>query len=153
MRLRFALVSDLPEMQKLYAETIQAICIDDYNQQQIDVWKATAQNAERWRNVVHEQLAIVAEKNRKVIGFGTLKDGNYIDFFYVHKDFQGQGIACKILSQLETQAIKSGNFNLTSDVSITAKPFFEKKGFLVIREQRNFKKGVELINYKMSKTL
>jgi len=153
MRLRFALLSDLPEMQKLYAETIQAVCINDYSQQQIDVWKATAENTERWTNVVNEQLAVVAEKNYKLIGFGTLRDGNYIDFFYIHKDFQGQGIADKILSQLETHALKSGNFNLTSDVSITAKPFFEKKGFLVVKEQKNLRKGVELINYKMSKTL
>jgi len=153
MRLRFALLSDLPEMQKLYAETIQAVCINDYSQQQIDVWKATAENTERWTNVVNEQLAVVAEKNHKLIGFGTLRDGNYIDFFYIHKDFQGQGIADKILSQLETHALKSGNFNLTSDVSITAKPFFEKKGFLVVKEQKNLRKGVELINYKMSKTL
>jgi len=153
MRLRFALLSDLPEMQKLYAETIQAVCINDYSQQQIDVWKATAENTERWTNVVNEQLAVVAEKNHKLIGFGTLRDGNYIDFFYIHKDFQGQGIADKILSQLETHALKSGNFNLTSDVSITAKPFFEKKGFLVVKEQKNLRKGVELVNYKMSKTL
>jgi len=153
MRLRFALLSDLPEMQKLYAETIQAVCINDYSQQQIDVWKTTAENTERWTNVVNEQLAVVAEKNHKLIGFGTLRDGNYIDFFYIHKDFQGQGIADKILSQLETHALKSGNFNLTSDVSITAKPFFEKKGFLVVKEQKNLRKGVELINYKMSKTL
>jgi len=153
MRLRFALLSDLPEMQKLYAETIQAVCINDYSQQQIDVWKTTAENTDRWTNVVNEQLAVVAEKNHKLIGFGTLRDGNYIDFFYIHKDFQGQGIADKILSQLETHALKSGNFNLTSDVSITAKPFFEKKGFLVVKEQKNLRKGVELINYKMSKTL
>ena len=153
MRLRFALLSDLPEMQKLYAETIQAVCINDYSQQQIDVWKTTAENTERWTNVVNEQLAVVAEKNHKLIGFGTLRDGNYIDFFYIHKDFQGQGIADKILSQLETHALKSGNFNLTSDVSITAKPYFEKKGFLVVKEQKNLRKGVELINYKMSKTL
>ena len=153
MRLRFALLSDLPKMQKLYAETIQAVCINDYSQQQIDVWKTTAENTERWTNVVNEQLAVVAEKNHKLIGFGTLRDGNYIDFFYIHKDFQGQGIADKILSQLETHALKSGNFNLTSDVSITAKPFFEKKGFLVVKEQKNLRKGVELINYKMSKTL
>ena len=153
MRLRLALPTDLPEMQQIYTETIQEICIEDYSQQQIDEWKTTAKNAARWDNVLKNQLVIIAEKNNKMVGFGTLRDGNYIDFFYIHKNFQRQGIAENILLQLETQAKKSGNFHLTSDVSITARPFFEKKGFLTLKEQINVRNGVELINYKMEKTL
>lgn len=37
--------------------------------------------------------------------------------------------------------------------SITAKPFFEKKGFKIIAEQVNDVKNVEVMNYKMTKEL
>jgi len=153
MRLRLAIPADLREMQQIYIETIQEVCIQDYNQQQIDEWKSTVKNTSRWENVLKNQLVVIAEKNNKMVGFGTLRDGNYIDFFYIHKNFQRQGIADTILSQLETQARKSGNSYITSDISITAKPFFEKKGFVILKEQINIRNGIELINYKMEKAI
>lgn len=153
MRLRIAQSSDLNEMQQLYVDTIRSVCNKDYNAEQIAVWTATAENTQRWNNVLHNQLVLIAEKNNKMVGYGTLDNGNYIDFFYIHKDFQGQGIANNILSQIETQARKAGHAVLTSDVSITARPFFEKKGFKVLQEQKNIRKGIELINFKMEKVL
>jgi putative acetyltransferase len=42
---------------------------------------------------------------------------------------------------------------LTSDVSKTALPFFEKNGFKIVKEQVVYKKGVKLINYKMTKAI
>lgn len=152
MRLRFAQYSDLPEMQHLYVDTIKNVCNKDYDAAQIAVWTSSVENTERWHNVLRHQIVIIAEKNNKMVGYGTLKD-NYIDFFYIHKDFQRQGIADKILAQIESQAQKSGHSSLSSDVSITARPFFEKKGFAVLKEQQNIRKGIELINYKMEKQL
>jgi putative acetyltransferase len=42
---------------------------------------------------------------------------------------------------------------LTSDVSVAARPFFERFGFDVVREQRPSKDGVEMINYRMRKNI
>lgn len=153
MFFRKATISDLKEMQKLYIETIQHVCKNDYNSAQIDVWISGAKNTERWIDVINTQFVLLATIEDKIVGFGTLKDGNYIDFFYIHKEFQRQGIANKILTELELEAKNQHSKVITSDISITAKPFFEKKGFIVKTEQRNIRLGVELINYKMEKSL
>ncbi|MDN3674909.1 GNAT family N-acetyltransferase [Flavobacterium branchiarum] len=153
MIFRTATLSDLKEMQELFIDTIKNVCQKDYNPKQIEVWTSGASNTERWINVINTQFVLLAIIENKIVGYGTLKDGNYIDFFYVHKDFQRQGIADKILSKLEIEAKKSNSKIITSDISITAKPFFEKKGFIVIKEQRIEKLGVELINYKMQKAV
>lgn len=153
MFFRKATISDLKEMQKLYIETIQHVCKNDYNSAQIDVWISGAKNTERWIDVINTQFVLLATIEDKIVGFGTLKDGNYIDFFYIHKEFQRQGIANKILTELELEAKNKHSKVITSDVSITARPFFEKKGFIVKTEQRNIRLGVELINYKMEKSL
>jgi putative acetyltransferase len=153
MKLRKAQYSDLNEMQELYVKTIKSVCSRDYNEEQIEVWTSSVENTERWKDVLENQVVLVAEKNNQIVGYGTLDKGNYIDFFYVHKDFQGQRIASAILSQVETEARKTGSIKLTSDVSITAKPFFEKNGFKVLQEQKNILKGIELINFKMEKLL
>ena len=95
-------------------------------------------------------MAIIQDQ---IVGFGTLKNSNYIDFFYIHKDFQRRGIANKLLTELELEAKNQQTKIITSDISITAKPFFEKKGFVVKTEQKNIRLDVELINYKMEKQL
>lgn len=148
-----ALISDLSEMQQLYIETIQSVCKNDYNTAQIEAWISGVKNTERWITVIETQFVLLTIINNKIAGFGTLKDGNYIDFFYIHKDFQRQGIADKLLTELELEAKKQHSKMITSDISITAKPFFEKKGYIVKTEQKNIRLGVELINYKMEKHL
>ena len=150
---RIALISDLQEMQKLYIETIHEVCKNDYNNAQLKVWSSGVENTERWIDVINTQFVLLAIIEKQIAGFGTLKDGNYIDFFYIHKNFQRRGIADKVLNELEIEARKQNSKIITSDVSITAKPFFEKKGFIIKKEQRNIRHNVELINYKMEKEL
>lgn len=153
MNFRKAVFSDLEEMQKLYVETIHSVCKTDYSEEQRKVWSSGVNNTERWLEVIEKQFVLLAIIEKQIAGFGTLKDGNYIDFFYIHKDFQRQGIAAKILNELEVEARKNNSEIITSDISITAKPFFQKKGFIVKTEQKNIRLGIELINYKMEKKL
>ncbi|MDA6071219.1 GNAT family N-acetyltransferase [Flavobacterium sp. AC] len=153
MDFKKATISDLKEMQEMYIETIQWICKNDYNPLQINAWVSGLNDTERWLKVIHSQYVLLALVDDKIVGYGTLKDGNYIDFFCVHKDFQRQGIADKIFSELEIEAKKENAKTISADVSITAKPFFEKKGFNTKAEQKNIRLGVELINYKMEKEL
>lgn len=153
MNFRKATISDLKEMQEMYIETIKWVCKSDYNPLQINAWISGLDDTERWLKVIHSQFVLLAINDTKIVGYGTLKDGNYIDFFCVHKDFQRQKIADNLFNQLETEAIKEHSKTITADVSITAKPFFEKKGFITKSEQKNIRLGVELINYKMEKEL
>lgn len=151
MIFRKAKKSDLPEMQELFIQTIQSICKNDYNPEQINAWVSGAKNTQRWIDVIEKQFVLLAIIEEQIVGFGTLKDSNYIDFFFIHKDFQRQGIAQSILSKLELEVKNQHSKIITSDVSITAKSFFEKNGFFVKAEQKNILKGVEIINYKMQK--
>ncbi len=149
IQLRLADLNDLREIQTLFVETIKNTCQNDYNEEQIKVWVSSVENIDRWNDVLTLQHCILAIIEDKIVGFGTLKDGNYIDFMYVHHQFLRLGIANLIFSALEEESKSQGFQQLNSDVSYTARPFFEKKGFKVIKENKNVKKGVELINFKM----
>ncbi|MFH6943732.1 GNAT family N-acetyltransferase [Flavobacterium sp. FlaQc-50] len=153
MNFRKATLADLKEMQELFVATIKSVCQKEYNEQQIEVWTSGVNNTERWIEVIEKQFVLLALIENKIVGYGTLKDTNYIDFFYIHKDFQRQGIANNLLTRLELEAKKRSSKTITSDISITAKPFFEKKGFVVKAKRKNIRSGVELINYKMEKSL
>ncbi|MGN9011047.1 GNAT family N-acetyltransferase, partial [Lactobacillus amylovorus] len=65
-----------------------------------------------------------------------------------HKDYQGQGIASAICDELES-SIKDGK--IVTHASITARPFFKARGYIVVRKQKVVRDGIELINFVMEK--
>lgn len=67
---------------------------------------------------------------------------------FVHKNHQHKGIASAICDNLESSV--TGKKIITHS-SITAKPFFEKRGYRVIREQTVIRKGISLTNFIMEK--
>ena len=135
--LRPATTTDLPSLQALFVQTIRQTCTEDYSPAEIAVWTATVNNLERWQTMMKTQYVLVAQSGEHIAGFGTLKDGDYLDFIYVHPDFQGQGVAKQLLSALEAEASKQGTTSISSDISITARPFFERKGYVVLHENQN----------------
>ncbi len=152
MKLKFrqAKSDDLEEMQNLFVETVKNTCRNDYNKNQINAWITSVENKEKWKSILANQYVLIAETDKKMVGFGSLKNGNYIDLLYIHKDFVREGIATLIFEKLKVESLKFDFDTLTADVSKTARPFFENKGFQVIRENKNKINGVNIINYHMS---
>lgn len=153
MIIRKGQLEDLAELQFLFVETIKSVCKTDYNSEQIEVWTYSIKNKERWSEIMINQLVLVAQIENKIVGFTSLAYENYIDLLYVHKDYQRQGIAHKLYTNIEDIAKRQGQTTLKSDISKTAKPFFERVGFEVINEQIIVRQEVELTNFKMTKTL
>lgn len=151
--IRKGLLDDLPELQQLFVDSISSICQNDYDSKQINAWISTIENQKRWQELLTNQFVLVAHHQDILVGFCSLDKGNYIDFLYVHKDYQRQGVAYKLYLEIEQEARRQRQTELASDVSKTARPFFEKVGFRVTNEQRVILKDVELSNYKMTKKL
>jgi putative acetyltransferase len=146
-------LDDLPELQNLFVNTISNVCQTDYDSKQINAWTSSIENKRRWQDILTNQFVLVSQDKETITGFCTLDNGNYVDLLYVHKDYQRQGIAHKLYFNIEQEAKRQEQTELTSDVSKTARVFFEKVGFQVINEQTVIVKGVELTNYKMTKKL
>lgn len=152
IQLQKASPSNIDQIQKLFVETIETICKRDYTENQIRVWTAATKSSEKWMQKIKKQFFIIAEDAHQIIGFASLGN-NYLDLLYIHKDFQRKGIAQLLYNEIEKQAIEKGIRLLISDVSITAKPFFEKQGFSVQTKQKPKIDGIEIINFKMTKSL
>jgi putative acetyltransferase len=150
---RPAVQSDLMDMQKIFVGTITTICTADYDDEQIKAWVSGVENTQRWNEIISKQLVLVAHVGNNIIGFITLHNGNYIDLLYVHKDYQRQGIAKRLLDDIIKEASLLQQKEITSDVSKTAKPFFESNGFKQLKLQSNVRQGVIIENYKMMKNL
>lgn len=151
--LRQVTLTDLPEMKELFRGTIMNVCANEYDAEQRAVWASSSEKTERWENLIKEQYVLLAIKEGVIVGFGSLLNGDYLDFMYVHKEYQRQGIADALLNALEAEAMRQNTTVITSDISKTARPFFEKKGYVVDAEQQNPKGEVVLVNYKMKKEI
>lgn len=146
-------INDLPELQQLFVDSITTICVPDYNSEQIKVWIASTENKQRWLDLIYNQILLVAIAKETIVGFCSLQKASFVDMLYIHKDYQGLGIARKLYTELEREAIKLQQNQLSADVSKTARPFFEKMGFKVFIKQTVKRQGIELTNFKMIKTL
>ncbi|RVU01660.1 GNAT family N-acetyltransferase [Mucilaginibacter limnophilus] len=151
MHIRRATLEDSEEIRQLFYDTVTAINANDYNAEQVKAWSSGYDNVERWNKRITEQHFFVAGSNGTITGFASLTDDGYLDVFFVHKDHQRQGIAALLLNEIESCAHSIGVKQITSDVSITARPFFEKNGFAVVASQRVEFKDVMFDNYKMAK--
>lgn len=150
MLLRKYTESDCKQLSELFFQTVHKINKKDYSKEQLNVWATGKVDIEEWNKSFLEHYTIVAVENNEIIGFGDIDYSGYLDRLYVHCNYQRRGIATAICNQLE----KSIDTNvITTQASINAKPFFEKRGYRVIKEQQVERNGILLTNYIMEKKL
>jgi len=149
--IRLANKNDVDAIRFLYRDTIIAVNSKDYSEAQIKIWSGTFVNVDSLLKKISDQYFLVAEANGQIIGFSSLQHDGLLYFMYVHKDFQGIGVAGKLLEGIIEKAKKIKLKEIVSHVSITAKPFFEKKGFEKDGEIINKIHEVEFVNSIMIK--
>lgn len=140
--------ADLAAILTLFHETVHTVNARDYTPEQLDAWTSGRSDAAAWDQSLREHYTLVAVDGDRIVGFGDITETGYLDRLYVHKDCQHQGIASLLCDHLE---VHCPDCAITTQASITAKPFFEARGYRVIKEQQVERMGVLLMNYLMKK--
>ncbi|NJK68084.1 MAG: GNAT family N-acetyltransferase [Microcoleus sp. CSU_2_2] len=153
MKVRTYEINDTQQIVKLFYDTVHEVNIRDYTKAQVDAWAPADIDIASWTTSLSSKFTFVAEAGAKIVGFGELEANGHIDRFYCHKDFQGKGVGTQILEQIELQAKNLGINKLFTEASITAKPFFANKGFIVIKQQEVERRGQKFINFAMEKLI
>ena len=150
MELRAYRPSDCETLARLFYDTVHTVNAKDYREEQLRVWATGEVDLEAWNQSFLEHHTVVALVGNVLAGFGDVDKTGYLDRLYVHKDYQGQGIATAICDELE------GAFpveKISTHASITAKPFFLGRGYRVAREQQVLRQGIALTNFVMEKSI
>jgi len=147
MTLREYKPSDCEALAELFYSTVHTVNAKDYTKAQLDAWATGRIDLEKWDRSFREHYTVVAADGEKIAGFGDIDAAGYLDRLYVHKDYQRKGVASAICGRLE-RAVRG---KITTHASITARPFFEKRGYAVLREQQVERQGVLLTNFVMEK--
>lgn len=144
------------ELIDLFYETIHTVNAADYSAVQLEAWAPEGlrlEKAKQWRTSLVQNATFIANDGEKIVGFCDLAAGGYLNRLYVHKDYQRQGIASKLLDHAEREAEKQGHSEIRTEASITAMPLFLRRGYGVIQEQAVERQGVRLGNFLMAKRL
>ena len=148
MTLRDYCKTDCTELVRLFYDTVHTVNAKDYSREQLDAWATGEVNLEAWNKSLQAHNTVVAEMDGQIVGFGDMDETGYLDRLYVHKDYQRRGVATAICDALE-QNTKAAEF--TTHASITARPFFEKRGYTVVKVQQVERRGILLTNFVMKK--
>ncbi len=147
MEIRRYRSEDVEEVVRLFRDTVHTVNAADYTAEQLDVWAPSSIDIREWDRSLCAHFSVVATENGKLLGFGDIDKSGYLDRLYVAAAHIGRGVGTAICDALEA-AVKG---KIVTHASVTAKPFFEKRGYTVVREQRVERGGVRLTNFVMEK--
>lgn len=136
----------------LLRATIRSVNCKDYDENQIDAWAPKeVSKSELHSNLgkIRRNKPFVATVNNKILGFADLQADGYIDQFFCCSEHQGQGIGRALMAALLEKAKAEDIKSIYSNVSVTAKPFFSRFGFKVVKRQKVSLRSQVLVNYRM----
>lgn len=137
--------ADCSEIAALFYQTVHEVNKQDYTSEQLNAWATGKVDLTAWNQSFLEHYTLVAVENGRIAGFGDIDETGYLDRLYVHKDHQREGIAAALCSRLEAHV----QGNILTHASITARPFFQKRGYKVLKKQQIERQNVLLTNFVM----
>ncbi|QIA63048.1 GNAT family N-acetyltransferase [Vibrio astriarenae] len=144
---------DANDLWSIYFHTIRHINIRDYSLDQVAAWAPDNIDPQRWRNKMESIKPFIAKIDGKPVGYADLQQDGLIYHFFCHHQFQSRGVGRALMTHIEQQAKQRGTSRLYSHVSITARPFYERMGFTVVKEQLIEVRQQHLKNFVMEKPL
>jgi putative acetyltransferase len=144
---------DLDEIVALFRRSVRELASSDYTDQQIAAWAPETSEPPSWSQRLATELVVVCEIGGRIAGFARLERNGYLDLLYVHPEFARRGVASRLCDYLEEWAVRNRVGRMFTEASVTARPFFECRGFRATREQTALPQGVPISNFTMERTL
>ena len=145
--------ADLDALIVLFRDSVRRVARRDYSLEQLLAWAPDEVDRQGWAVRLAASSTWVAADGHRTVGFIALEPDGCLDLLYVHAELQGRGIASRLLSTAEGSARARGLNRLMTEASITARPFFERRGYKVVEEQVVTRRGQDLRNFRMARRL
>lgn len=154
IRIRAYRSADAEPTLRIFGDAITVTAAADYTPEQVAAWaRPERRGITEWDRSMLNRDSVVALVAGHIAGFSDVDDKGHIHMLFTAPGFARHGVARALMTFLEDRARRRPANQLTADVSITARVFFEAMGFRVVAEQRPVIDGVPLINYRMTKDL
>lgn len=153
MLIRPYVAGDEAQLQEVFYQAVHQTAAADYSAEQLAVWAPAAQDMDQWAARMRAIQPFVAEIDGKVCGYADVQPDGYIDHFFVAPGAGRRGVGSTLMRRIHDVALAGKLPRLYSNVSLTARPFFEKFNFNVDEAQVVVVRGMRFNNFRMSKQL
>ncbi len=144
---------DEPALRAVFLSAVHDVSSRDYTPRQIQAWAPRQLDPGLWADRMRGIQPFVVEYGDEIVAYADLQANGYIDNFFVSGSYARQGVGTMLMNHIHQAATMRGTTVLTSDVSLTAQPFFEKFGFVVVERKSTLIRGVAVPNALMRKAL
>ncbi|KIP68235.1 acetyltransferase [Vibrio harveyi] len=144
---------DSPKLWALFFNTVRNVNRRDYTEQQVKAWAQEGFDSQLWLKKMVSIQPFVAVLDGVIVGYSDVQPSGLVDHFFCHHEYQGQGVGRALMTHVLEQAKAKGLARIYSEVSVTARPFYEHMGFIVVNEQQIEVRGATLTNYVMERRL
>ncbi|WP_072393359.1 GNAT family N-acetyltransferase [Hyphomicrobium sp. CS1GBMeth3] len=151
--LRPFLRADTIALRELFAQSIEELTAEEYDEDQRVAWAATATDANAFADRLGAMTTLVVQVEGEYAGFASLKGNNVFEMLYVHPYFAGQGVGTALADAIERLAQGRGAKEITVEASDTAEPFFEARGYEAAQRSMIPRDDLWLPNTTMKKRL
>lgn len=146
---------DLDALMALFYAAVRQVAVQDYTPRQVAAWAPDHMERHIWADAWSQRWRWVgvAEIAGTAAGFCAMAAAGHVDMMFTHPAFLRRGVASSLLTAATAFARRDGAGGLTTDASITARPFFVRRGFTVAATQTVARNGESFVNYRMTKAL
>lgn len=134
---------------RIYHEAVRRIACADYSPAEIEAWAPGKVDFAKWRERCARMQPFVDERAGRVVGFLEFETNGHIDCAYVDPDYVRQGVMSGLMRAAKGEAVRLNLKRIYAEVSITARPFFERHEFVWVRDNYVNVRGVTLKNFLM----
>jgi putative acetyltransferase len=131
--LRPFLPADAKRCIEIFRASIRELASEDYDEDQIEAWSARADDAAAFTARLSESLTLIATLDGASVGFASLKGASALDMLYVDPAAARRGVGSALIDALVRIAQARGVEKLSADASDSARPLFERNGFVAQR--------------------
>lgn len=126
-----------------------------YTAEQVAAWIGPDRaDVDAWDRRRSRASTSVAELDGVVVGFADLLPDGLVDMLFVHPDAGRRGVASVLLAAVVDEARARGIAGLRTFASRSARPVFERAGFVLVAERpHNSVRGVVVPNAELHRFL
>lgn len=138
------------EIVRLFHETVHTACSGQYTPNELEAWAPGDIDPAVWCEGLRNTYMLLAFDGDILAGFGNVDiPASYIDRLYVAVPYIGKGVGKLLLTSLESK-LDDIAYVHSSD---TALPFFKGRGYSLIKENHEERRGVIIRNWYMYRNL
>ncbi|MGR3758739.1 GNAT family N-acetyltransferase [Roseobacteraceae bacterium NS-SX3] len=154
-RVRAFRAADAGALAEIFHTAVRELGRRHYTREQVQAWSPAQPDPARMLAKATDGRAVwvAVDSGDAPLAFIDLEPNGHIDMLFCRPEAAGRGLASALYEQAEAAARRRNIRLLHVEASEGARPFFERKGFVLDKRRTVQRQGVLIHHYRMVKML